>query len=121
MQLANVGRDPRTVDAAAHAQQCLERIHGGFTHVIFDGARLVFKVDVGSRSRFGAHIEGMFTVPQNRGQGIATKALGQICRTLLSALPRLTLHVDSKNRAAHGLYRKLGFADRAEVRLLIAK
>ncbi len=120
MQLADLGRDPRKVDPQLHTARCLERIRAGRTHVIFEGDELVFKADIGSRCRFGAHIEGVYTSPHHRGQGIATRALGQICRTTLSALPRLTLHADPRNRAAQALYRKLGFGERAEFRLLIA-
>ena len=120
MQIADLGRDPRTIDAEIHERRCLERIRAGKTFVIFDGERLVFKADIGSRCRFGAHLEGVFTAPEDRGQGVATRALGQICRTMLSGLPRLTLHADPRNRAAQGLYRKLGFGERAEFRLLIA-
>ena len=119
MQLLDLGHDPRSADAGVHELRCLERIRAGRTYVIFDGSKLLFKADVCSRSRFGALVEGVFTAPNVRGQGVATRALGQICRTFLAALPRLTLHADPDNRAALGLYRKLGFGQRAEFRLLI--
>ena len=119
MELADLGQDPRLIDAAAHEQRVLDRIRAGQTYVVFEGGRLLFKADVTTRSKFGALLEGVFTAPHCRGQGVATRALGQICRSMLSALPRLTLQADPNNRAATGLYRKLGFGQRAEFRLLI--
>jgi GNAT superfamily N-acetyltransferase len=120
MQMADLGQDPREIDERVHRMRCLERIRAGKTYVLFEGDKLVFKADVGSRCREGALVEGVFTAPEARGRGVATRALGQICRTLLAALPRLTLQADPDNRAAVGLYRKLGFGMRGEFRLLIA-
>lgn len=121
MQRDDLGIDPRGIDPAGHERRCQERIAAGRTWVLFEGGQLVFKVDVGARSRFGAQLEGVYTAPGARKQGVATKGLGQLCRTLLSALPRLTLHADATNEAALGLYRKLGFTPQRELRLLISE
>ena len=116
LDLVAVGED--SLDA--RRQRCLARIRAGRTYVVFDADRLVFKAGIGSRCRYGAQVEGVYTAPAERGKGIATRALGQICRNLLSALPRLTLLADPDNYAALGLYRKLGFGERAELQLVVA-
>ena len=56
-------------------------------------------MDIGSRSQHGAELEGLYTVPDERRKGHATLCLGQICRHLLSSLPRLTLRVDEKDES----------------------
>ncbi|HUB05741.1 MAG TPA: GNAT family N-acetyltransferase [Myxococcales bacterium] len=121
MQRDDLGVDPRGIDAAAHERRCLERIHTGRSWVLFENGQLVFKADVGVRSRWGAQVEGVYTAEGSRHRGIATKGLGQLCRTLLSGLPRLTLHADAGNEPALGLYRKLGFTPQRELRLLISE
>ena len=121
MQLEDLGVDPRSIDEQGHARRCLERIRQSRTWLVADGGQILFKADVGATSRHGAQIEGVFTARSCRRQGVATKALGQLSRTLLSSLPRLTLHVDERNEAALGLYRKLGFAQHREFRLLLAE
>jgi GNAT superfamily N-acetyltransferase len=121
MQRDDLGLDPRTVDAAGHEHRCRERILAGRTYVLFEGTLLLFKADIGARSRYGAQLEGVYTTAAARQQGIATKGLGQLSRSLLAGLPRLTLHADAANEAALGLYRKLGFTPQRELRLLISE
>ena len=120
MQAEDLGVDPRDVDEQSHEQRCLARIRASRSYVLRENGRLIFKADIGARSRFGAQLEGVYTAPEARGHGVATRALGQICRSLLSALPRLTLHVSATNVPAVALYRKLGFAPAHDFRLLIA-
>jgi hypothetical protein len=121
MQLDDLGIDPRTVDAAGHERRCHERILAGRTFVLYEGPQLLFKADIGARSRYGAQLEGVYTTPEARKKGVATKGMGQLCRSLLAGLPRLTLHADAANEAALGLYRKLGFTSQRELRLLISE
>ncbi|MHB8418765.1 MAG: GNAT family N-acetyltransferase [Myxococcales bacterium] len=121
MQRDDLGVDPRSADPAGHERRCLDRIQAGRTYVLFEGGDLLFKADVGARSRYGAQLEGVYTAEGVRHRGVATKGLGQLCRTLLSGLPRLTLHADAGNEAALGLYRKLGFTAQRELRLLISE
>ncbi len=120
MQREDLGFDPRDRDAAGHERHCRERVNAGRSFVLYEGAHLAFKADVGPRSRFGVQIEGVYTAPGFRRQGVATRGLGQLCRLLLASLPRVTLHADAQNRAALDLYRKLGFATERDLQLLIA-
>lgn len=85
------------------------RVLAGRTWVLDDGPRLIMKIDLGVRSRHGAEVEGVYTIPEVRGRGIATNALGQLCRSLLSALPRMTIRVDEKDAAMSQVCRKVGF------------
>jgi GNAT superfamily N-acetyltransferase len=121
LRLATLEDLAAVVEAAGHEHRCRERILAGRTYVLFEGTLLLFKADIGARSRYGAQLEGVYTTAAARQQGIATKGLGQLSRSLLAGLPRLTLHADAANEAALGLYRKLGFTPQRELRLLISE
>lgn len=102
-------RDPLEEDPEGFKTRVLQRIRGKRTYVLEERGALVFKVEVGARSRFGAELEGLYTSPEARRRGHATLSLGQISRHLLSSLPRLTLRVDDQDPALAGLVRKVGF------------
>jgi uncharacterized protein len=104
-----MGHDPLVEDPDAFRARVLGRIRGERTYVLELERRLVFKIDVGSRSQYGAELEAPYTVPQERRRGHATLSLGQISRHLLSSLPRLTLRVDENNPSLQGVARKVGF------------
>lgn len=74
-----------------------------------DLGRALFKADVSCASSYGAQIAGVFTDPERRGLGIARRAMGDICRMLLSRYPLVTLYVNADNLAAIRLYERLGF------------
>ncbi|MBL8920426.1 MAG: GNAT family N-acetyltransferase [Myxococcaceae bacterium] len=102
-------RDPLADDAEGFAVRVKQRVMTKRTYVLEENGQLVFKLDIGSRSQFGAELEGVFTDPGFRGKGLATLCLGQISRFLLSSLPRLTLRVDDSNSAFAGIARKVGY------------
>jgi hypothetical protein len=107
-------RDPMAEDAQGFAVRVKQRVKSGRTYVLEAQGRLVFKLDVGSRSQFGAELEGLYTIPEERNRGHATLCLGQISRFLLSSLPRLTLRVDETSRFTD-VARKVGYlAGRAQ-------
>ncbi|HSP79746.1 MAG TPA: DUF4081 domain-containing protein, partial [Myxococcaceae bacterium] len=82
---------------------------------------LVFKVDIGSRSQYGAELEGLYTAPSQRGRGHCLLCLGQISRHLLSSLPRLVLRVDEKNESLARIARKVGYLAGRTQRLVLAE
>lgn len=113
-------RDPLADDPEAFTARVRQRVKARRTYVLPDGDRLVFKVDIGSRSRFGAELEGLYTIPEERRRGHATLSLGQLCRSLLSALPRLTLRADENDVAIPIIARKVGFHAKRPQRLVVA-
>jgi GNAT superfamily N-acetyltransferase len=116
-----LGRDPLEEDPEAYRARVLQRIRGGRTYLLEVEGRPVFKVDVGSRSQHGAELEALYTVPEARGQGHATLSLGQICRHLLSSIPRLTLRIDESNASLAGVARKVGFVAGRLQRLVVVE
>ena len=114
-----LGRDPAEEDPEGYRARVLQRIRGKRTYVLELDSRIVFKIDVGSRSMYGAELEALYTVPEERKRGHATLSLGQICRHLLSSLPRLTLRVDESNPALQRVARKVGFVPGRPQRLVV--
>ncbi|MGA9522596.1 MAG: GNAT family N-acetyltransferase [Myxococcaceae bacterium] len=104
-----LGRDPLVEDFEAYKARVMQRIRGRRTYVLELDGRLIFKIDIGSRSRYGAELEALYTLPDERQRGHATLSLGQIARHLLSSLPTLTLRVDENNPSLQGVARKVGF------------
>jgi len=115
-----LGRDPLVEDPEGFPARVKQRVVMKRTYVLQEAGKLVFKLDVGSRSQFGAELEGLYTVPEARRQGHATLCLGQISRFLLSSLPRLTLRVDESNPSLMGVARKVGWVAGRQQKLVIA-
>jgi hypothetical protein len=86
-----------------------QRVRARRTYVLEEEGALVFKVDIGSRSQYGAELEGLYTPPAQRKKGHATLCLGQISRFLLSSLPRLTLRVEEKDESLARIARRVGY------------
>lgn len=112
-------RDPLIADAAGFRARVLQRVKARRTYVLEENRRLVFKIDIGSRSQYGAELEGLYTLPSERRKGHATLSLGQISRHLLSSLPRLTLRVDDKDPSLAGVARKVGYVGGRTMRLVV--
>lgn len=102
-------RDPLADDPDGFELRVKQRVMTKRTYVLEEAGNLVFKLDIGSRSQFGAELEGIFTTPASRGKGVATLCLGQISRFLLSSLPRLTIRIDDTNSAFASIARKVGY------------
>lgn len=76
---------------------------------VFDAADAVsFKADFGVVTADTCQIQGVWTRPDLRGQGVATAALAQIFRHALELAPTVSLYVNDFNAPARRVYRRLG-------------
>jgi RimJ/RimL family protein N-acetyltransferase len=97
-------RDSPSFDAGV--RQMIER---KLWWVGVSSGRLCFFCNVGPWSDRTAQLQGIWTPPDLRRQGLATSALGAICGRLLEVFPTLSLYVNDFNERAISLYRRIGF------------
>lgn len=102
-------RDPLVEDKEGFELRVKQRVQAQRTYVLDEKGKIVFKLDVGSRSQFGAELEGIYTAPEHRNRGHATLCLGQISRFLMSSLPRLTVRVDEETPHFASIAKKVGY------------
>jgi uncharacterized protein len=73
------------------------------------GSRLLFMCHVGSQSAQTLQLQGVWSPPQARGQGHATRGLGAVCDRLLDQHRTISLYVNDFNAPAIALYERVGF------------
>lgn len=93
-----------------------ERIADGSTRVLGPVGALWCKLDVGSDGPAGRIIEGVFTFPEVRGQGLCAAL---VASSLAAAPGAVSLHVAAHNRPARCAYEKAGMRVVASCRLLL--
>ena len=109
-----VGYDP-TIYGNAYAQRVHNLVRHGRTFVRMgpgpDGEqRVEFKADIGALAGGVAQIQGVWTAPDLRGQGIASRAMVTVSQAITAEIvPTVSLYVNDYNVAAVRVYEKAGF------------
>ena len=116
LNASDLNVDPARVDRRWLRDTIDERIANGTTRVIGAAGAFASKLDIGSDGPGGAVIEGVFTFPEHRGQGLAT-ALVATC--LSRASGAMCLHVAKHNRPARAAYAAAGMREDGSCRLLL--
>lgn len=100
--------DPRSFapDFNANVRQMIDR---GLWWVGESDGKLCFFCNAGPRSTATLQLQGIWTPPRLRGQGLASRALYAICEQLLQSVPSISLYVNDFNEKALALYDRLGF------------
>jgi predicted GNAT family acetyltransferase len=101
--------DPRIVDPVAFARRVEEECRDGWTWILRDGRGLCFRAGVSALTSEAAQVSGVYVPPSLRGQGVAGRALGELCARLLQRSRVVCLFVNDFNAPALALYKKLGF------------
>ena len=105
--------DPRAIDPVAYARRVEEECRDGWTWVWRDGRGLCFRAGISALTPDAAQVSGVYVPPALRGQGIATRALSELCARLLLRARVVCLFVNDVNAPALALYQRLGFRELA--------
>ena len=106
--------DPRASDPMGYARRVEEECRDGFTFLWVDAQGLCFRASMSARTADAAQVSGVYTPPARRNQGLARRALSELCTRLLDQAQAVCLFVNDFNAPALALYRRLGFTVRAD-------
>jgi predicted GNAT family acetyltransferase len=109
MMLEEVEEDPLLSRPEQYRSFVRDRILRGDEFLWTDEHGFCFKCNLSSRTPDVAQIEGVYTPPDRRRMGFASRGLSEVCHRLLKRIPRLSLYVNDFNKAAILLYERLGF------------
>ena len=110
MVQGELGYDP-SAQRASFASGVRHAIEQGWWWVWIEDGELRFQCNVGARSAATAQVQGVWTPPELRGRGYATRGLSAVSRELLAeGVPTVSLYVNDFNHAAIGVYERIGFA-----------
>ncbi len=90
-----------------------ETVGNGRCFARVEGGRIVFKAEIGAVTPHTCQLQGVWTAPDRRGQGLATAGLATVLRHALGpdGAPVVSLYVNDFNAPALAVYRRLGFAE----------
>lgn len=106
--------DDHTAWIRTHAK---ERLESGNLFVLESDGRLAFTGAFNFAGRFGSGLGGIYTAPSERGRGLASRAVADLCRLAFLVGPVVTLHVAQGNAPAIRAYEKAGFRTAGRYRL----
>ena len=109
MHREEMGVDPLTVDPVAWRNRMSSLINRGWSWVWVEDGQIIFKAELSAWTPDVVQIQGVYTNPFWRGQGVAAAGMTMICSELLATVPMCSLYVNSYNTAALRLYARLGF------------
>src|SRR5262245_10718651 len=108
--------DPRAVDVAAYRRRVEEECQDGHTYLWTDAEGLCFRASVSAMTADAFQISGVYTPPDRRNRGFATRGLSELCLRLFQRSREACLFVNQTNAPALAVYHRLGFVRRAEWR-----
>jgi hypothetical protein len=118
LRAEELDEDPRQVDAAAYRRRVEEEARDGHTYLWRDGEGLRFRASVSAITADAAQVSGVYTPPERRGLGYATRGLAELCARLLERSRAVCLFVNRSNTTALSVYQRLGFEPRLAWRSL---
>ena len=109
MTLEETGVNPLETDPAGFRERCARRIQQGRVWVCVKDGQLLFKADVISDLPEVNYLEGIYVIPERRGQGFGTRCMKQLTNTLLTHTKSVCLLTKEEKSAAQACYRSAGY------------
>jgi RimJ/RimL family protein N-acetyltransferase len=114
-----LGIDPLIRDADAFRWRTSTQIDEGRSWLWIEDGVVLFKAEASAWTPNAVQLAQVWTDPEARGHGYASRGLADLCRLLLEWVPVVTLFVRSENEPAIGLYEKVGMRKVLEYRSLL--
>jgi predicted GNAT family acetyltransferase len=119
MHREEMGVDPLAIDPVGWRHRMASLIDRGWSFLLVEGGEIAFKVELSAWTPDAVQLQGVWTRPELRRQGVATAALAAVCAELLAEVPVCSLYLNSYNEPAMRLYRRIGFRQVGEFATVI--
>jgi len=114
-----LGIDPLSRDADGFRWRTATQVEEGRSWLWVEDGVVLFKAEASAWTPRAVQLAQVWTDPEARGHGYATRGLADLIRLLLDWVPVVTLFVRSENGAAIGLYEKVGMRKVLEYRSVL--
>ncbi len=114
MHREEMSADTAPPDASAWKARMNQLVDRGWSWVWSEHGQVVFKAELSAWTPDVVQVQGVFTAPSRRGQGVATAGMTALCALLLEDVPLVTLYVNGYNAAARRVYGRVGFEQHSE-------
>jgi RimJ/RimL family protein N-acetyltransferase len=107
--IEDLKEDRAAFDPAGFRRRHMQDLRAGHWWIARERGRIVFQVHVGPENEEVVQLGGVFTPPELRRRGYASRALGSLAAQLLLRKPAVCLFCDEANLGARSVYETLGF------------
>jgi uncharacterized protein len=114
-----LGIDPLSRDADGFRWRTSAQVEEGRSWLWVEDGVVLFKAEASAWTPRAVQLAQVWTDPEARGLGYATRGLADLFRLLLEWVPVVTLFVRTENDAAIGLYEKVGMRKVLEYRSVL--
>lgn len=109
MAMEASGIDPRQSDPAGFRHRVVDRLERKRVWVKIADGKVVFKADILCDTPDTAYLEGIWTHPDYRNQGIAKSCVAELVQQLLCTRKTVCLFTDDSEQVAQRVYEHVGF------------
>jgi predicted GNAT family acetyltransferase len=116
MYTEEVGVSPEGLGGADfYRARVLQLISRGWSFASFDeSGRVVFKAEIACASPYAAQVQGVYVVPDRRGEGLAVRGMAAVVEQVRRRVaPVVSLYVNEWNAPARAAYERVGFRETA--------
>ena len=114
MYTEEVGVSPEAGGGAAlYRARVSQLVSRGWSFARFDeSGRVIFKAEVACSSPYAAQVQGVYVLPELRGQGLATAGMAAVADLVQADIaPTVSLYVNDWNEPARRAYANVGFVE----------
>jgi RimJ/RimL family protein N-acetyltransferase len=118
MNREELGIDPLQKEPVAFRSRVRGLIELGRMYRVLDSYGVAFQAAVYSQTPLASQIASVYTRPDLRGKGLATRAMAEVCRQRFRVSRACCLFVNDFNTPARRAYERVGFVQVGEFRAI---